>query len=144
MPAKRHRVTRGEDYRFAVRTGRRVGGAYCITHAVLRSPTGRLDASSQAGAPAGGGERAEGSDPVPPARFGFIISKAVGNAVTRNLVRRRMKSVVERRIRSGIRGVDVVFRALPAAAGAPFSELEREMNRALDRVERELVAGEQR
>jgi len=116
VPAKRHRVTRGEDYRFAVRTGRRVGGAYCITHAVLRSP----------------GE---------PARFGFIISKAVGNAVTRNLVRRRMKTVVERRLRSGIVGVDVVFRALPASASAPFGELEREMNRALDRVKREVLDG---
>lgn len=106
-------MVRGDDYRQTVRTGRRVGGAICITHAVLRAP----------------GE---------PARFGFIISKAVGNAVTRNLVRRRMKTVADRRLRLGFSGFDVVFRALPASASASFAELEREMNRALDRVQREL------
>lgn len=113
MPARRNRVTRGSDYRFITRTGRRVGGAYCITHAVLR---------------------AQGE----PARFGFIISKAVGNAVTRNLIRRRMKSIVERRLAAGSTSLDVVFRALPAIATAPFAELEREMNRALDRAEQQL------
>ncbi|MEJ6488660.1 ribonuclease P protein component [Leucobacter sp. USCH14] len=111
MPARRNRVTRGEDYRQTVRAGRRVGGALCITHAVLRST---------------------GSE----ARFGFIISKAVGNAVTRNLLRRRLKTIVEQRLRSGIAGVDVVFRALPASAEADFASLDREINRALDRVER--------
>ena len=110
MPARQHRITRGEDYRRIVRTGRRVGGAYCITHAVLRTP----------------GD---------PARFGFIVSKAVGGAVTRNLIRRRMKTIVERRILSGFSGFDVVFRALPAAAKAPFADLEHEIGSALDRIE---------
>ena len=111
MPARRNRVTRGADYRQTVRAGRRVGGALCITHAVSRVP---------------------GDD----ARFGFIISKAVGNAVTRNRVRRRMKAIVERRLHSGISGVDVVFRALPASADASFADLEREITRALDRIDR--------
>lgn len=114
MPARQHRVTRGEDYRRAVRTGRRVGGALCITHAVLRAP----------------GD---------PARFGFIVSKAIGNAVTRNLIRRRMKTVVERRLHTGISELDVVFRALPPVTDAPFEQLEREMNRALDRLVREML-----
>ncbi|MFD5598613.1 ribonuclease P protein component [Leucobacter sp. NPDC058333] len=114
MPARRNRVTRGEDYRQTVRAGRRVGGALCITHAVLRAP---------------------GED----ARFGFIISKAVGNAVTRNRVRRRMKAIVEQRLHAGIAGVDVVFRALPAVADASYSDLKRELTRALDRVEREVA-----
>ncbi|WP_075201202.1 ribonuclease P protein component [Leucobacter japonicus] len=110
MPARRNRVTRGEDYRRTLRAGRRVGGALCITHAVLRS----------------------GEDT--PARYGFIISKAVGNAVTRNRVRRRMKTVVERQIAGGATGIDVVFRALPAAADASFAELEHEMTRAIARI----------
>ncbi|WP_440312185.1 ribonuclease P protein component [Leucobacter chromiireducens] len=114
MPAKRHRVTRGDDYRRVVRSGYRVGGALCITHAVLRAP----------------GE---------PARFGFIVSKAVGNAVTRNLVRRRLKTIAERRIAAGFASVDVVFRALPAIATAPYAELEAAVDRALDRVERTLL-----
>ena len=111
MPARQHRITRGDDYRRISRAGRRVGGATCTTHAVLH--TGQE-----------------------PARFGFIISRAVGNAVTRNLVRRRMKTVVERRLHDGFSGSDIVFRAHPASAEASFAQLEREMNRALDRVER--------
>lgn len=110
MPARRHRITRGDDYRRVVRNGNRVGGANCITHAVLHVEGGS------------------------PARFGFIVSKAVGNAVTRNLVRRRLKSIVERRLARGFEGADVVFRALPASAVAPFAELEREVGRSLDRV----------
>lgn len=115
MPARQHRVTRGSDYRRIVRSGRRVGGAFCITHAVLH-----VEAA--------------------PARFGFIVSKAVGTAVTRNLVRRRLKAIVERRLHQGFGGADVVFRVLPAAAAAPFTELELEISRSLDRIER--LAGE--
>ncbi len=90
-----------------------MGGANCITHAVLH---------------------VHGEDR--PARFGFIASKAVGNAVTRNLVRRRLKGIVERRLARGFSGADVVFRVLPAAATTAFAQLELEVNRALDRVER--------
>ena len=109
MPARQHRITRGEDYRRVVRTGRRVGGALCITHAVLHVPGH-------------------------PARFGFIVSKAVGNAVVRNRVRRRLTTIIERRLQSGMTGVDVVFRALPSTADAEFSALEAEVNRSLDRI----------
>lgn len=84
----------------------------CITYAASRADTG------------------EGS----PARFGYIVSKAVGNAVTRNLIRRRMKSVSEELIRDGVTDIDIVFRAFPAAAGASFDELERELRRAVTRV----------
>ncbi|SJN11691.1 Ribonuclease P protein component [Leucobacter sp. 7(1)] len=114
MPAQRHRVTRGDDYRRVVRSGYRVGGAFCITHAVLREA----------------GE---------PARFGFIVSKAVGNAVQRNLVRRRLKTIAERRIAAGMSGLDIVFRALPAILDPEFADLEREVNRALTRVEARLA-----
>lgn len=119
MPARHHRVTRGEDYRRIVRTGNRVGGAYCVTYAVPRD------------LPEESGEAA----PRPlPARFGYIVSKSVGNAVTRNLVRRRMKAISQEMIRSGVSGVDVVFRALPAAATATHRELDRTMHAALRKL----------
>jgi ribonuclease P protein component len=115
MPARQHRIVRGEDYRRIVRSGRRVGGALCITHAVFRSPED-------------------------PARFGFIVSKAVGNAVTRNLVRRRLKTIAQRSINEGLSGVDVVFRMLPPSASVAFADLEREANRAMSRFLRETGA----
>lgn len=110
MPARQHRITRGDDYRRVVRHGNRVGGATCITHAVLHA------------------------DGTAPARFGFIVSKAVGNAVTRNLVRRRLKSIVDHRLAAGFTGADVVFRALPRSSEAPFVDLRRDVDRALDRI----------
>lgn len=118
MPARHHRVTRGEDYRRVVRTGNRVGGALCITYAVPRSV----------------GDSPEQGEAQQPARFGFIISKAVGNAVTRNLIRRRMKTVADELINEGVSGVDLVFRALPKSAIASFDELQREMRRAVRKI----------
>ncbi len=114
-----------------MRNGNRVGGAFCITHAVLHVPAHDPDAQ---GPDAPGANAAEGHEQ--PARFGFIITKAVGNAVTRNLVRRRLKSIVDHRIAAGFTGADVVFRALPASATAEFSELEREVIRSLERAKR--------
>lgn len=88
-----------------------MGGAICITHAVFLSPEST-------------------------ARFGFIISKAVGNAVTRNLVRRRMKSVVQQHLHAGFTGMEVVFRARPSSATVTYAELEAELTRSLRRLQR--------
>lgn len=106
-------MTRGEDYRQVVRNGTRVGGAYCITYAVRRSSD---------------------DETTDPARFGYIISKAVGNAVVRNRTRRRMKFVTDELLREGVSDVDIVFRALPAAAEAGFTELRQEMLRSVAKV----------
>ena len=38
--------------------------------------------------------RAEQSEASGPPRFGFTVTKAIGNAVTRNRVRRRLKAAV--------------------------------------------------
>jgi len=52
-----------------------------------------------------------------PARAGFIVSKAVGNAVVRNRVKRRLRHLVASRL-EGL-AADVVIRALPPAAADP-------------------------
>ncbi len=65
-------------------------------------------------------------------RFGFIVSKQVGNAVTRNTIRRRLKDVCARQLPLPD-GVDVVIRALPSAADAPFTELLADVDRAVAR-----------
>ncbi|MBP1326556.1 ribonuclease P protein component [Leucobacter exalbidus] len=54
--------------------------------------------------------------------------------MTRNLIRRRLKTIVERRIAEGTAGVDIVFRAFPSITEASFEELETEVNRALTRA----------
>ena len=54
-------------------------------------------------------------------RFGFVVGKAVGGAVVRNRVKRRLREAV-RQLRIGP-GFDVVIGARKPAADAPFSVL---------------------
>ncbi|WP_241244921.1 ribonuclease P protein component [Microbacterium amylolyticum] len=68
-----------------------------------------------------------------PARFGFIVSKAVGNAVVRNTVRRRLKAICHEASPSVREGADIVIRALPASATTSFADLRRDVLRCLER-----------
>jgi len=57
-------------------------------------------------------------------RVAFVASKAVGNAVTRNLVKRRMKACVNNSWSSVKSGWDLVFYARTACAEASYSDLQ--------------------
>lgn len=63
------------------------------------------------------------SDQSQPTRVGFVVSKAVGNAVVRNKVKRRLRQLAADTVQSRPTGHDVVVRALPASGGAMWSEL---------------------
>ena len=53
-------------------------------------------------------------------RVGFVVSKAVGGAVVRNRVKRRLRHLVAGELAGAPTAVrDVVVRALPAAASSP-------------------------
>ena len=52
-------------------------------------------------------------------RVGFVVSKAVGDAVTRNRVKRRLRHLVAEHLVPSAAGLDVVVRALPRAAQQP-------------------------
>jgi ribonuclease P protein component len=49
----------------------------------------------------------------PPSRAGFVVSKAVGNAVHRNRVKRQLRHLVAPRLVAAPFPVDVVVRAVP-------------------------------
>ncbi len=98
MLAPAHRITSADDYRSVVRRGAKRVGAHTVSY-VRRTP----------------------ADAQP--RFGFIVSKKVGSAVRRNLVRRRLKAASRELVDAGVLGVDVVFRALPSAADADWPAL---------------------
>jgi ribonuclease P protein component len=66
-----------------------------------------------------------------PARFGFIVSRQVGGAVVRNTVRRRLKALCAESLPAVADGSEIVIRALPSAASAPFGELRRDVERCL-------------
>ncbi len=61
-------------------------------------------------------------------RYGFSVSKKVGNAVTRNRLKRRLREI--NRTESLKPGWDIVFIVRPAASEASFSSL-RESAEAL-------------
>ena len=63
------------------------------------------------------------TSPDDPSQIGFIVAKTVGNAVTRNLVKRRLREIVVETIRQHPYGVNVVVRALPVSADASFGDL---------------------
>lgn len=66
-----------------------------------------------------------------PARVGFVVSKAVGSAVVRNRVKRRLRALMRDRLAVLPRGALLVVRANPAAAGAPTDRVERDIDSAL-------------
>ncbi len=66
---------------------------------------------------------------VGPARVGFTVSSKVGNAVERNLVRRRLRELVRERRARWRAGLEVVLVAKPSANGASFAALTRSVER---------------
>lgn len=68
-------------------------------------------------------------------RLGLSVSKKVGNAVTRNVIKRRLREIFRSHL-SGIRGEsDFVISARPAASEATYQDLEREFERALRKLD---------
>jgi ribonuclease P protein component len=70
-----------------------------------------------------------------PVRFGFTVSKKVGNAVERNRVRRRLREVV--RLFAGKRtrtGHDYVLVGRRAALKLPFDRMVQDFDGALRRI----------
>ena len=78
-----------------------------------------------------------GARPVPPARVGFVVSKAVGGAVVRNRVKRRLRHAMRERVAALPEHAVLVVRAQPPAAAASYPELLDDLDRCLDRVRAE-------
>lgn len=74
-------------------------------------------------------------------QVGFVVSKAVGNSVQRNLVKRRLREIVRPFLtaRGSVAFPEhsrVVVRALPASSTATFAELGRDVEAALAKAAR--------
>ena len=74
--------------------------------------------------------------PAPP-RVGLVVGRAVGPAVVRNQVKRRLRHVLRSRLESLPPGADVVVRAAPSAAGASSAALGSDVDAALGRLLRQ-------
>ena len=106
-----HRLRQPELFRETIRRGRRAGTGTLVVHW-----------SSREGLASG------------PSLVGLVVSKAVGNAVTRNLVKRRLRHLTREQLQALPGSGVLVVRALPPASTAAFSELHADLARCLERV----------
>lgn len=67
-------------------------------------------------------------------RIGFSVSRRVGNAVTRNRVKRRLREVTRGLLASIAAGYDLVLTARPGAAEASVEVLAQEVSTLLKRA----------
>ncbi|MFI1196837.1 ribonuclease P protein component [Micromonospora sp. NPDC020750] len=126
MLAAAQRLRRSSDFAAAVRAGRRAGRGSLVVHLTLPATPGTtIDTSPK---PA----RTPGTEETSvPTRAGFVVSKAVGPAVVRNTVRRRLRHLVRERLAALPAGSILVVRALPAAAEASYARLGADLDGAL-------------
>jgi ribonuclease P protein component len=122
MLSAAQRLRRSIEFAAAVRGGRRAGRGAVVVHLTL--PDAEEHGSSK---PAPAGSEAQQL----PSRAGFVVSKAVGNAVVRNSVRRRLRHLIRERLTELPTGATVVVRALPAAADLPYARLAADLDAAL-------------
>lgn len=128
MLAAAQRLRRSSDFAAAIRAGRRAGRGTVVVHLHLLS----TDATDSPTGVEGAGQL-ETIEPVlaDTARAGFVVSKAVGNAVVRNRVRRRLRHLVRERVGALPPGATLVVRAQPGAALVPYSQLGSDLDAAL-------------
>jgi ribonuclease P protein component len=122
----RHR----EDFTRAVRRGRRAGRPLLVVH--LLAP--RDGAPDEAGSPAMSTMSTMSTMSVVPAKVGLVVSRAVGAAVIRTRVKRRLRHLAAQRLEGLSAGSLLVVRANPGAATATSAELGADLDRALDRA----------
>lgn len=108
MLPKANRVAHADDFRMTVRRGRRVSTPHTLLYIVGRESSA-------------------------PTRFGFIVSKTVGNSVTRNLLTRRLRSIGREALGIQGTGKDVVIRALPGSPEVSWASLHDEILAGLER-----------
>ncbi|MDO5682870.1 MAG: ribonuclease P protein component [Propionibacteriaceae bacterium] len=94
MLPRASRMRSASEFRRTIRSGVRAGRSSVVVSAYRADP------------------QADG------VRVGFVVSKAVGNAVTRNRVKRRLRHLCRPLVEPTPQGTWVVVRALPPAADA--------------------------
>lgn len=114
MLTRANRLTSSRLFAPAIRRGRRAGTRTLVLHLDLASGRGPRDGAAP--------------------RVGFVVSKAVGPAVARNKVKRRLRHLARERLSSLPGSAVLVVRALPPAATASYADLGNDLDKALGRL----------
>jgi len=111
-------MRRGAEFALTVRTGTRAGRPLLVGHLLVRP---------------------DALQPREPARVGFVVSRAVGSAVTRNRVKRRLRELMRGYLQSLPGGSLLVVRANAAAAHASHPDLTADLDSVISRLLRQQV-----
>ncbi|MBF0663413.1 MULTISPECIES: ribonuclease P protein component [unclassified Rhodococcus (in: high G+C Gram-positive bacteria)] len=110
-----YRLRRRTDFSDTVRRGRRQGRRDLVIHALER-------------------DRSEFLVSVDGPRFGLVVNKAVGPAVIRHRVARRLRHICAGLVERVPENTDLVLRALPGSATADSRELDKQLRSGLTRL----------
>ncbi len=113
MLPKSNRLHRAADFTVVVRRGRRVGRRHLVLH-VRRTDEADAPLARQGGP-----------------RVGLIVSKGVGDSVTRHRVSRRLRHAAAELLQCIPEDADLVIRALPRSATATSADLAGDLASAL-------------
>ncbi|NUR84562.1 MAG: ribonuclease P protein component [Nonomuraea sp.] len=108
MLSAEFRMRRGEDFATAIKRGTRVGRPPLVVHLHVRGEEAPL--------------------------VGFVVGRAVGGAVVRNKVKRRLRHLMRDRLHRLPGGSLLVVRANPQAASTRHEQLAAELDVAIDRL----------
>ena len=122
MLPQQSRMRSPEEFKRTMRSGRRAGGATLSGHLLLTA-----------------GAIPEDTKP----KVGLVVSRAVGSAVVRNRVKRRLRELMRGRVAALPGGSLLVLRAHPAAAGARQADLAADLDLVLERLQRRQVGARQ-
>lgn len=110
LPAQ-HRMTRSTEFGATVSRGVRAAQPDLVVYTLRSDATG-----------------------APGPKIGLVVSKAVGNAVQRHRVSRRLRHVARTVLHELDPADRVVIRALPGSRDAISARLEQELRTALQRI----------
>ena len=111
------RLQSHRDFVAVLKRRRKVGGKDIIVHYLMRNDHQPDDRTTYR-------------------RLGLAVSKSVGNAVTRNTVKRRFRVLAKAHEESLPPYCDIVVRAKPSAASASFSSLDEQFATGFAKVAR--------
>ena len=108
--ARENRLRSAEDFRSTMKLGRKASTEHLVVYISQGNGTGN-------------------------ARFGFVVGKTVGNAVERNLVKRRARGIIQSQLVNFVDYPNLVIRALPGSAQISYSQLANEFESALNKLQ---------
>ncbi|MDL2218515.1 ribonuclease P protein component [Christensenellaceae bacterium OttesenSCG-928-M15] len=114
-------LKKNRDFQFTYRIGKSVGSRLC-TLIYVRDRRRPRNSRSQ-------------PPPVPNVRVGFSVSKKIGNSVTRNRAKRRLRAAFTPLIKTIRPGHNIIIIARPAVLEEPFEKLERSLLQMLTKAD---------